>query len=325
MKAGRSICHASVGLVAAACAAGAYGQTFPAKPVRLVVPFSAGGAVDVVARTFSQKLAESWKQQVVVDYKTGAGGNIASDMVAKSAPNGYTLLLNTAAQAISAAYFRSLPYDPVKDLAPVTQISATYLVLTVNPGVSATSMGEFIALAKAQPGKFNFGSGGLGSSSHLGGELFKSLAAIEVTHVPYKGDAPLTTALLTGEVQFAFMATIGSLPYIKSGKYRALAKTGEKRSALIPEVPTVAESGLPAYQFAGWLGIFAPGGTPRDLAGAISAEFSKTLALPDVTARLIAGGNEPVGSTPDEFSSRYKTDIGIFTKIIRDAKLPLAD
>ncbi|MFM9972598.1 MAG: Bug family tripartite tricarboxylate transporter substrate binding protein [Burkholderiales bacterium] len=325
MKTMASHMLATIAVALFACASAAQAQVFPVKPVRLVVPFSPGGAVDVIARTFSQKLGESWTQQVVVDYKTGAGGNIATEMVAKSPPNGYTLLLNTASLAISAAYYRSLPYDPVRDLAPVSQLSATYLVLTVNPGVPVNSMGEFIALAKAHPGKYNFGSGGLGSSSHLAGELFKNMAAIDITHVPYKGDAPLTTALLAGEVQFAFMATIGSLPHIKSGKYRALAKTGARRSAQIPDVPTIAQAGMPAYQFNGWLGIFVAGGTPRDLVGAISAEFARVLALPDVTERLIAGGYEPVGSTPDEFSARYKGDIGVFAKIIRDAKLPLAE
>jgi tripartite-type tricarboxylate transporter receptor subunit TctC len=308
--------------LAFACAP-VHAQNFPVKPVRLVVPFAPGGTVDVIARTFAQKLTDSWKQSVVVDYKVGAGGNIAADLVAKSAPNGYTLLFNTAAQAISAAYYKSLPYDPVKDLAPVTQLTGTFLILIVHPSVQAGSMKDFIALAKSQPGRFNFGSGGQGSSSHLAGELFKSLAAVDVTHVPYKGDAPLTAALLGGEVQFAFMATLGALPHIKAGRYRPLAKTGDKRSRLAPDLPTTAEAGLPDYQFAGWTAIFTTGGTPRDVVQAINAGFVQALAAPEITDRLVAAGNEPVGSSPDEFAARYKADIGIFTKIIREAKLPL--
>ena len=313
------------GLAIASSAALATAQGFPTKPVHLVVPFAAGGAVDLIGRTFAQKLTDIWKQQVVVDNKAGAGGNIGADAVAKAPPDGYTLLINISGQAISAGLYRKLPFDAVKDFAPVTQLTSTFLILVSNPQVKAGSLKELIALAKARPGKLNYGSTGIGASPHLVGELFKSVAGVDIVHVPYKGDAPLTPALLTDEVQFAFLPLSAALQHIQAGKLRALAVTGVKRGASVPDVPTTMEAGLPEFEFSGWIGIFAPGGTPRDLVHKIGADFVKALNMPDVLERLPGWGYEPVGGTPEQFAAKYQADIGFYARIIRDAKVPLVD
>jgi tripartite-type tricarboxylate transporter receptor subunit TctC len=315
----------SLGVALWVIAIAAPAQSFPTKPVRLVVPFAAGGAVDLIGRTFGQKLNDIWKQQVVVDNRAGAGGNIGADLVAKSAPDGYTLLINISGQAISAGLYRKLPFDPVKDFAPVTQLTSTFLILVSNPKVPASSVKELIALAKSRPGKLNYGSTGIGASPHMVGELFKTVAGINAVHVPYKGDAPLTPALLSDEVQFAFLPLSAVLQHIQTGKLRALAVTGAKRGASVPGVPTIMEAGLPEFEFSGWIGIFAPGGTPRDLVRKISADFVKVLKMPDVLERLPGWGYEPVGNTPEQFAAKYHADIGFYAKIIRDAKVPLVD
>jgi tripartite-type tricarboxylate transporter receptor subunit TctC len=303
----------------------AFAQSYPTKPVRLVVPFAAGGVIELMGRYYGQKLTEIWKQQVIVDNRAGAGGNIGANVVAKSAPDGYTLLLNSAAQAISAALYRKLPFDSVKDFTPVIQLSSNWPMLVGNLKLPASSVKELIALAKSRPGKLNYGSTGMGSSPHLAGELFKSLAGIDIVHVPYKGDASMTPALIADEVQFAFLPMAAALPQVGSGKLRALAVTGAKRLATLPEVPTVMETGLPEYEFSGWAGIFAPGGTPRDIVNQISADFARVLGMPDVQERVRAWGYEPVGSTAQEFAAKYKADISAYIKIIRDAKVPLVD
>ena len=313
----------TVGLCVGSAAAAA--QTYPNKPVHLVVPFAAGGAVDLIGRTFAQKVTEIWKQQVIVDNKAGAGGNIGADAVAKATPDGYTLLINISGQAISAALYRKLPFDPVKDFTPVTQLTSTYLILVANTKVPANSVKELVALAKSRPGKLNYGSTGIGASPHLAGELLKSVAGIDVVHVPYKGDAPLTPALLADEVQFGFLPLSSVLQHIQAGKLRALGVTGAKRGASVPDVPTFIEAGLPEFEYSGWIGIFAPGGMPRDLAHKIGADFVKALNQPEVLALLPGWGYEPVGGTPEQFAAKYQADIGFYTRIIREAKVPLVD
>jgi tripartite-type tricarboxylate transporter receptor subunit TctC len=304
-------------------AAGTQAQSFPVKPVRLIVAFPPGGTTDTIARTFGQKLTEAWKQQVVVENRGGAGGTIAADVVAKSAPNGYTVMLNTAAQAIAAAMYRKLPFDPVKDFTPLTQLTATYLILTTRLPVG--SVKELVALAKAQPGRLNFGSNGVGSTPHLAGEYLKSIAGIEAVHIPYKGDALLTSALLAEEVQYALLPTLMALQQIRAGKLRGLAISGSRRNAAEPNIPTVMESGVPGFEFSGWIGIFGPGGMPRDLAAYVSSEFVRVLNMPDVAERLRTAGNDIAGTTPEEFDARYKADIGVYARIMRDAKMPPAD
>ena len=314
-----------LGLLSVGAGGHAFAQGYPSKPVRLVVPFPAGGTVDLMARYFGQKLTDTWKQQVIVENRAGAGGNIGANLVAKSAPDAHTLLLSTAALAISAAMYRKLPFDPVKDFAPVMQLTSTWLLLVSTPKAPAGSVKELIALAKSRPGRLNYGSNGMGSSPHLAGELFKSLAGIDVLHVPYKGDAPLIPAVVADDVQFAFLPMATALPHVRSGKLRAVAVTGTKRVAAVSHVPTIMEAGLPEYEFSGWIGTFAPGGTPPEIVSRISADLAKLLGMTDVQERVRQWGFEPVGSTPEQFAGKYKADIALYVKIIQDAKLPLVD
>ena len=302
----------------------AQAQSYPVKPVRLVVPFPPGGATDLVARTLAQKVSEGWKQQMVVDNRAGAGGNIGADVVAKCAPDGYTLLLNIQGQSISASLYRKLPFDAVKDFTPVVQLTSSYMVLVENPRLPPT-IREVIAMAKAQPGKLNIGSTGLGAPPHLAAELLNSVAGTQIVHIPYKGDAPLTPALLTDEVQLAFLPLSAAIQHVKSGKLRALGVTGGKRGAALPDVPTLVESGMKEFDIAGWIGIFGPGGLSRDIVSRARAEFVKAIHEPDVMDKWPGWGYEPVGGTPEEFGAKYRADIDVFAKIIRDAKVPLVD
>ena len=311
-------------LLAAAFSAGAFAQSFPSRPVRMVVPFAAGGAVDTVARALGQKLGESWKQPVLVDNRPGAGGNIAADTVARAPADGYTLLITTQGFAISPGLYKKLPFDATRDFTPVTQLTSSFLVLVCSPTLPAQSIRELIALAKAKPGAINYGSTGTGAPPHLLGELLKSDAGIDMLHVPYKGDAPLTQALLAGEVQVAFMPLAGVLPHIRSGRLRALGVSGKRRSAEMPDVPTFAEAGLP-FEFTGWLAIFAPAGVPRELAMRLQREIAKAIVAQDLLERWPAWGYEPVGSTPEEFAARLSSDMAMYAKVIRDAGIPSQD
>jgi len=290
----------------------------------MVVPFAAGGAVDTVARALGQKLGESWKQPVIVDNRPGAGGNIAADSVAKASGDGYTLLITTQGFAISPSLYKKLPFDAVRDFAPVTQLTSSYLVLVCTPQLPSQSIRDLIALAKSKPGTINYGSTGTGAPPHLLGEVLKSAAGIDMLHVPYKGDAPLTQALLAGEVQVAFMPLAGVLPHIKSGRLRALGVSGKQRSTEMPDVPTFAEAGLP-FEFTGWLGIFAPAGVQRELATQLQHEISKAIVAPGLVERWPAWGYVPVGNTPDEFAARLAADMAMYAKVIHDAKIPLQD
>ncbi|HTQ73803.1 MAG TPA: tripartite tricarboxylate transporter substrate binding protein [Burkholderiales bacterium] len=309
---------------AALSSATALAQGYPAKPVRLVVPFAAGGAVDTVARALGQKLGESWKQPVLADNRPGAGGNIAADAVAKAAADGYTLLITTQGFAISPGLYKRLPFDATHDFTPVTQLTSSFLVLVCSPQLPAHSIRELIALAKSRPGAINYGSTGVGAPPHLLGELLKSAASVDMLHVPYKGDAPLTQALLAGEVQAAFMPLGGVLPHIKSGRLRALGVSGGARSGTMPDVPTFAEAGLP-FEFTGWLGIFAPAGTPRVLAAQIQRDISKAIVTPDLLERWPAWGYEPVGNSPEEFAAKVASDTAMYSRVIREAGIPLQD
>src|SRR5215831_7650127 len=302
----------------------ALAQGYPAKPVRLVVPFAPGGAVDTVARALGQKLGESWKQPVLVDNRPGAGGNIAADAVAKAAPDGYTLLITTQGFAISPGLYKTLPFDAVRDFAPVTQLTSSYLVLVSTPQLPLQSIRDLITLAKSKPGTINYGSTGTGAPPHLLGEVLKSAAGIDMLHVPYKGDAPLTQALLAGEVQVAFMPLAGVLPHIRSGRLRALGVSGRQRSTEMPDVPTFAEAGLP-FESTGWLGIFAPAGAPRELVTQLQHEIAKAIVAQGLVERWPAWGYVPVGNSPDEFAARLASDMAMYAKVIRDAKIPLQD
>jgi len=295
-------------------------QTYPAKPIRLVVPYPAGGPLDTVARLLGQKVSESVKQPVVVDNKPGAGGNIGADVVAKAPPDGYTILMGAVAtHAINPTLYPGIPYDAVRDFQTVTQVASTPNVLIVHPSIPVNDVREFIAYAKAHPGKLNFGSGSTGSAGHLAGELFKSMAGIEMTHVPYKGAAPAMQDLIGGQVQLMFDNYASASTQVRAGKVKALAVTTAKRSPLAPELPTIAESGLPGFDISTWFGVFVPAGTPRPLVERLHAEITHALALDDVREKMLNLGAEPVGNRPEEFAAYVRAEAGKYARVIKSS------
>jgi tripartite-type tricarboxylate transporter receptor subunit TctC len=306
-------------------AADAVAQPYPTKPIRIIVPFAAGGAVDVVARLIGAKLADSLGQPVIVENRAGAGGTAGADQVAKSPPDGYTILQNTNGQALSPALYRALPFDTVKDFVPVTQLVATYTVLVANPKLPAKSVRDLIALAKARPGALNYGMTGVGNSLHLTMEMFKRAAGIDIQAIPYRGDALLNPALIAGEIDVAIVPIATAVPLIEGGQLRALAINSAKRSPVLPNVPTVSEDAIPGFEASGWQGYFVPARTPRDVVALIQRETAKALAAPELQARLKAMGNEPVGSTPEEFAVKFRDDSAKFAKVVKDAQIPLQD
>jgi tripartite-type tricarboxylate transporter receptor subunit TctC len=297
-------------------------QPYPAKPIRIIVPYAAGGAVDVVARLIGGKLQDQFGQPVIVENRAGAGGNAGADAVAKSAPDGYTILQNTNGQAISPALFRNLPFDAVKDFIPVTQLVGTSTVLVANPKLPARSLKDLIALAKAKPGALNYGMTGVGNSLHLTMEMFKRAAGIEMQAIPYRGDALLNPALIAGEIDVAIVPIGTIVPLIEGGQLRALAVNSSKRSNVLPEVPTVAEAAVAGFEAAGWQGYFVPAATPREIVERIQREAAAAIALPDTQARLKAMGNEPVASTADEFSVKFRADVAKFQQVVHEAGIP---
>ena len=307
-----------------ATAGAANAQGYPNKPIRILVPFVAGGAVDTLARLVGSKLSEQMGQPVVVENRAGAGGNLAPDALSKSAPDGYTVLLTTNGLAISPSLDRKLPFDVQKDFVAVTQVVASQLVIVATPKLPANSIAELVALAKAKPGGLNYGSTGIGNPLHLTMEMLKSATGISIQAVPYRGDAPLNAALIAGEVDVAVVPMSTVLSHVASGTIKALAIGGAKRSPALPNVPTVAET-IPGFESTSWQGLFVPAGTPRDIVLTIQRETAKALKLPDVVARLKTGGNEGVGSTPEEFDALFRADIVKFAKIIKDANIPTQD
>jgi tripartite-type tricarboxylate transporter receptor subunit TctC len=297
----------------AACA-----QPYPVKPVRLVVTYTAGGPADIAARALAQKLAEMWGQQVVVDNRAGAGGIIGTELVAKAAPDGYTLLHGTAAGLIiNPLLVKKLPYDTFRDFAPVSMVVIVPQLLVTHPALPATTLKELIALAKARPGALNYASVGIGSPNHLGMELLKSMAGIDMVHVPYKGATPAMADLIAGQVQLAFNGMASVLPQIASGKMKAIAIGSARRSPAAPDVPTVAEAGLPGFEYVAWNGNFAPAGTPAALVNRLSADIRKALAAPDVVQRLASLGSEPGGNTPAEFAAYVKADHARWARVVQ--------
>jgi len=302
-------------LLLAALLPGAEAAQWPTRPIRFVL----GPAPDVLPRMVGQKLGEVWGQQVVVDQRPGAGGIIAGEIVAKAPPDGYTWLMSTGAYTTLVGLYPKLPYDFVRDLAPVTLMATIPFVVVVHPSVQATTLQEFINLARSRPGKLNYASGGTGTTSHLAGEMFKSMAKVDVVHVPYKGVGPAVIDLLGGQVQMMFAIMQGAMPSVKAGKLRALAVSSAKRSASAPEVPTIAESGVPGYEFISWNAVHVPAGTPRPIVGAIHDEIVKVLAQPDVKERMFGLGLEVASGTPAELGALVKSDIAKWTKVIREA------
>ena len=295
----------------------AWAQAFPSKPVKLVVPFPPGGSLDNVGRLLAQKLSEAWGQQVVVENKPGAGGNIGADAVAKSPPDGYTVVMGAlSTHAVNPSLYKTMPYDAVKDFAPLSLVAITPNVLIVKTGAPIASVKDLVAYAKANPGKTNFGSGSNGSAGHLAGELFKLETGTDVMHIPYKGGAPALQALLAGDTQFMFDNLANAMAQVKGGTVRAIAVTTAQRSKLVPELPTMAEAGLPGFDISTWFGLMAPAGTPPDVVARWNAEIVKALNAPDVREKMLAQGAEPAPMTPAEFATFIARERDKYAKIV---------
>ena len=305
-------------LALALLAFGTPAQPFPSKPVRLIVPYPPGGTTDLVARPVARRLQESLGQPVLIENRPGAGGNIGMDFVAKSAPDGHTLAFSAVSTlAIGASLYAKLPYDTLRDLAPVIRLAAVPNVLVVQPAVPAQSVRELIALAKSRPGELRFGSAGSGTTVHMAGELFKHMAAIDIQHVPYKGAAPAMVDLLGARVQLMFDFLSSSLVHIRAQKLRALGVTGPRRSALLPEVPTIAEAGLPGYEVYGAFGILAPAGTPRNVIARLNSEVMASLGTAEMQEMLAAQGAERIGDSPEQFAASLKAEVEKWALVVR--------
>jgi tripartite-type tricarboxylate transporter receptor subunit TctC len=309
----------AVALLLIAWAPAALGQGYPNKPVHIVVPFTAGSATDILARTFGQKLSEIWNQPVIVDNRPGAGGTIGAAVVAKAPPDGYTLLVHSAAQAYNPSIYPSLPYDTVKDFVAIAPLAGQPNVLVVAPSGGIKTVAELIAQAKQNPGQLNFGSAGTGSGTHINGEKFKLAAGIDVVHIPYKGTPEALTDTMAGRVTYFFSPISAALPLVRDGKLRALAVSTAKRSSVLPNVPTIAEAGLPGFDYSLWVGMFAPAGTPSAIVERIARDLRATAQAPDVKERLAALGAEPMPMTPPEFAQFVETEIVESAKVIKKA------
>jgi len=308
---------AAIALVATAPAA-AQVASYPTKPVRLVVPFPAGGTTDLLARAVAQKLSETWGQQIIVDNRPGAGGNIGSELVAKAPPDGYTLLMGTVGtHAINPSLYAKMPYNHIKDFTPVILVAGVPNVLVVNPSLPVNSVQELIAYGKANPNKLNFASSGNGTSIHLSGELFRTMTGVQMTHVPYKGSSPALTDLIGGQVQLMFDNLPSSLQFIKAGKLRALAVTSLARSQALPDVPTLAESGLPGFEASSWFGVLAPAGTPADIVAKLNGAVAAWLASPAAKEQLAAQGAIPAGGSPDAFVKHIADESAKWAKVVK--------
>jgi tripartite-type tricarboxylate transporter receptor subunit TctC len=292
---------------------------YPVRPVRIIVPFTPGAGTDIVGRAVAQALSEAWRQSIVVDNRPGAGGTIAGEIVAKANPDGYTLMLgNVSTLAIARSLYPRLPYDPLKHFAPITLITTSENVVVVHPSVPVGSVRELVAHAKANPRKLNYGSSGSGTTSHLGGAMFASMAGVEMTHVPYKGSGPMLTDLLAGQLQLAFSSVPTALPHIKAGRLKALATTRLKRSATLADLPTVHDT-LPGFDISLWQGIVAPAGTPGAVVAKLNREIVRSLHTPELRSRLSAQGLDPVGNSPQEFAAYMKAEADKWARIVRNS------
>ena len=306
-------------LTVALCASdAALAQSYPAKPMRLVAPFPPGGPADILARIIGQHLSDRLGQQVIVDNRAGAGGNIGADMVAKAPPDGYTLLLGAVgSNAINASLYGSMPYDNIKDFEPVSLVAMVTILLVTHPSVPASSVSELIALARAKPGELTFGSPGNGTPQHLAGELFSTMANVKMTHVPYKGAVPALQDLLGGRLSMVFSSMPPALPHVAAGKIKALAVTSSKRSPVTPDVPTIAETGLAGYEVINWYGVLGPAGLPKDIVGKLNREIHGILTLPDVKKQLASQGAEVLTSTPQEFGAFISSETRKWAKVVK--------
>jgi tripartite-type tricarboxylate transporter receptor subunit TctC len=318
-------CFALACILGALAFESAGAQTYPHQPVRIVVPFAPGGAVDSLARVVGQKMSESLGQPVVIENKPGAAGNLAAETVARAAPDGHTVLLTTNGHAISASLYRALRFDVIKDFIPVTQLIESPLLLVSSNKLPVDSLKSLIALAKEKPGTLNYGSTGVGTPLHLSMEMLKKATGIDVAAVPYRGDAPLNTALVAGEVQLAIVPVATGRANVENGLVRGLAVTTAQRSKAMPQLPTVAEQGVPGFDAASWQGFFVPANTPHDVVMRLYQEARKALEAPDVRERLKAFVAEPIGSTPEAFARKFRDDVAKYAKVVKDANIPMQD
>lgn len=304
---------------AVALALPAIAQTYPAKAIRIVVPFAPGGGADIIARILGQKMTESWGQQVVVDNRAGASGNIGAEIVAKSAPDGYTLLMPSSSLAINPNVYKSVPYDAVRDFAPITEPGLLPNILVVHPSIPAKTVKELVALAKSKRGQLSYASAGAGTGTHLAGEMFKLMAGIDLVHVPYKGGGALISDLLGGQVALTFATLPSVMPYIKAGRVRALAMTTVKRWPGLREVPTMIELGYKDFEISTWIGLLAPAGTPKEVVAKLHSEVVRILGLPDVRQRFNDLGIEPVGDTPEHFAQYIRSELAKYAKVVQQS------
>jgi tripartite-type tricarboxylate transporter receptor subunit TctC len=295
-------------------------QTYPNRTIRIISPYTAGGSSGTQARLLARKLNETWGQPVIVDDRPGGNTIIGSEIVAKAAPDGYTLLFQTSGHVSNPYLFRT-PYDAIKDFAPVATFSSTEQLLVVHPSVPVDSLQQLIALAKSEPGALNYGSSGMGGPPHLGAELFRTMTGIKIQHVPYKGISQATTDLIAGQVQLAIQSPVSAIPYVQSGKLKALAVSGDKRLAALPDVPTFAQAGLPGYDGRFWFGVLAPAGTPKETVDKLSTEIARILAMPDIKTYLHSQGLDPFVSTPEQFAALLSADSAKYEKLIKSANI----
>ena len=314
------IASAALAAVAAAVPAMAQAPAYPNKPITIIVPFAAGGTTDILARLVGQYLGTELGQPVLVDNRVGAGGNIGGQLAARAPADGYTLFMGTVGtHAINAALYKKMPFDPIKDFAPLTRVANVPNLLVANPAQPFKTVQELIAYAKANPGKINFGSSGSGSSIHLSGELFKSMAKVDMQHVPYKGSAPAVTDLLGNQIAIMFDNMPSAIQHVRSGKLRAIAVTTAKRSPELPDVPTIAEAGVPGYEATSWFGMFAPAGTPAPVVAKLNATIVKVLAMPDIKKKLAEQGAEAAGETPEQFAAFIQKESVKWGKVVKES------
>lgn len=305
-------------LAISACA-----QNYPTRPVRMIVPFAPGGGTDISARVLAEGLTRVLGQTVVVDNRPGAGSTLGTDLAAKSSPDGYTLLLGNISMAFNAALYRKLPYDTLRDLAPVSLVTDQPNILVAHPSLQAKTLGDFVALARSQPGKLTFGSAGSGSGTHLAMELLLMSQRMDLVHVPFKGTGPALTALLGNQISVLFSTYASALPHVKNGRLRAYAVTSAKRTKTLPDVPTVAESGVPDYEYSTWYGLLVPAGVPKPIVDKLSQTTMKVLEMPDVRERYLSQGMDPVPTTAQEFAKLIRAELDKWGKVVKAAKIPL--
>lgn len=302
----------------------AHAQGYPMKPIRIIVPYPAGGTTDILARIAAVQLGERLKQPFVVENKAGANGAIGSVEVARAAPDGYTLLMGTVStHGINSAVYKSLPYDAVKDFAPVSIVASTPNIIAVHPSVPAKNLGELLALAKAQPGKLNYGSSSQGGSPHMSAELLKMMTGVDMVHIPYKGAAPMLTDLVGGQLQAGFDNLPSTINFVRAGKLRAIAVTTPLRWPGAPDIPTVAESGVPGYDVSGWFGLFAPAGTPKAILNTLQQTIAEAVSQPEVKKRLFDLGAQPVANTPDEFAKQVQSEVDRWRAVVKSSGIKL--